>query len=211
MRVTITGGLLPTFLFSRKLKSMGFKKRKEKGYFFWYRHIDDDKTDKIKNIKHFCRCRLLRCMIIDDSMERSNNYRSVFLKRYKGLFCTGVYFCAYCNSPIRRSKMTVDHIVSVYNARTNPSYRHLLERLNIQNVNDIRNLAPSCFKCNRRKSSDGGLWIIRGYFGKSMVRVLLLEAVELIAGAAVLRYLYFFLHENVYPVIMDFITKYLIW
>lgn len=207
MKITITDGLLPTIFFKKGLEKMRFHSKRKGTNFYWEKSMSDDCLDKAKEIKRFCRRRLLHCSIIDDSMERSTHYRSDYLKKHKGLFGTGLYFCAYCHSPVRKHKMTVDHIVSVYNARTNKKYRRLLERLSIQNVNDVRNLAASCFKCNSRKSSDGGFWIVRGYFGKSMLRVLTTEAIELFLGAWLLRFLYDFLHANVYPVLLDFVVN----
>lgn len=189
---------------------MKFRSRRSGAKFYWEKRIDDDRLDKAKEIKRFCRRRFLRCLIIDDSMERSTHYRADYLKKHKGLFGMGLYFCAYCHSPVRKHKMTVDHIVSVYNARTNKKYRSLLEHLSIQNVNDVRNLAASCSKCNSRKSSDGGFWIVQGYFGKSMLRVLITEAIELILGAYLLRFLYDFLYENVYPVLLNLVVTYFI-
>ncbi len=210
MRITITDGFLPTIFFKKSLEKMKFRPKKKGIKSYWEKHIDDDRLDKAKEIKRFCRHRFLGCLVIDDSMERSTHYRSDYLKKHKGFLGTGLYFCAYCHSPVRKHKMTVDHIVSVYNAKTNPKYRNFLERLSIQNVNDVRNLASSCFRCNSRKSSDGGLWIVKGYFGKSMIRVLITEAVELILGAYFLRFLYDWLHTNVYPVLMNWVLTYII-
>lgn len=209
MRVTVTGGFLPTVFFKGSLKKMRFHPKRKGMRFYWEKHIDDCYSDKLREIKRFCRRRFLRCMMIDDNMERSTHYRSDYLKKHRGVFGTGLYFCAYCHSPVRKSKMTVDHIVSVYNARTNIKYRNLLERLGIQNVNAPRNLTASCSKCNARKSSDGGFWIIRGFFGRSMIRVLATEIIELICGGLLLHFLCDFLYANVYSLLMNWFLTYL--
>ena len=36
----------------------------------------------------------------------------------------------------------------------------------ISDINDVKNLVPSCEKCNSKKGSKMGLWLIRGDIGK---------------------------------------------
>lgn len=35
----------------------------------------------------------------------------------------------------------------------------------IRNVNDVRNLVPSCHRCNSKKRDKTGLWYLRGVLG----------------------------------------------
>ena len=38
--------------------------------------------------------------------------------------------------------------------------------IGIDNVNDVRNLAPACRKCNIKKGRKTGIWIIKAIVGK---------------------------------------------
>lgn len=162
----------------------------------WQRHIDDSDKDELKKVRKFCRRKFLKYDFIDDSMDRSTNYRSNFFKNRKGLFGSEVYVCAYCGRFLTKKNVCVDHIVPVYRAKNDDFYRRLLSLRHIKNVNDIRNLAPSCNKCNSKKSAYGGFWIIRGWFGRSAWRVIVKEIVFLLCGSVLLYYMYWFLREN---------------
>lgn len=93
--------------------------------------------------------------------SRSSTYRDRFLKEVKG-----PYRCRYCNRKISKDYMMVDHIVPVDRAKRSKIARFLLKVQNISDVNEIKNLAPSCRKCNNKKSNKMGLWFIRGILGK---------------------------------------------
>lgn len=181
-------------LFLRKrLMSIGFSFKTDNGEKFFQKHIDDNKSDEIKKVKRFCRRKLLKYRLIDDSMDRSTNYRNNFFKSCKGIFGTNVYVCAYCGKFLKKSKVRVDHIIPVYKAKNYKFYRKLLSLRGIKNVNDIHNLTPSCEKCNSKKSADTGLWIIKGLLGRSPYYVIFKELIWLIAGSILLYYLYFFI------------------
>ena len=51
-------------------------------------------------------------------------------------------------------------------------------------VNDISNLAPACRRCNRRKGSKGGLWIIRGRFWRVCLPIYTVLRLACLAGVA---------------------------
>ncbi len=208
MRAVIITGPLRRFFFKRKIKGKGFYYIKDKNGKYFRRHIDDDKTELIKEIKHFCRRRLLRLYLQDDSMDRRSAYRNTFFKNNKGFL--GLYFCAYCGRPMRKRKVKVDHIVPVYLAGNSLFYRGLLERRGIKTVNDARNLAASCFECNARKGSRGGIWVLRGILGKSTARTLFRELFLLLAGGIVLYYLTDFLYVNIYQTVAPSIYNFLV-
>lgn len=92
--------------------------------------------------------------------ERSANYRTVFFQRTQG-----PYRCRYCNKQIKKSDVFVDHIIPVSQAQKRNSARALLSIHGCSNVNDIKNLAPACRRCNLKKSDKMGLWILRGHLG----------------------------------------------
>ena len=78
----------------------------------------------------------------------------------------GILYCRYCGRRLSRKYLQVDHIVPVSRTKKGGISRFLLEIRGIRNVNDIRNLAPSCGKCNRKKADHLGIWYIRGMLGK---------------------------------------------
>jgi 5-methylcytosine-specific restriction endonuclease McrA len=53
--------------------------------------------------------------------------------------------CAYCGKTIKLKDMQVDHIVPV---RAHPYYKQAVD------INDIKNLNPSCRRCNHYKRAD---------------------------------------------------------
>lgn len=178
----------------KRLKAMRFSWKKDEKR--WQRHIDDSNRDELKKVRKFCRRKFLKYDFVDDSMDRSTNYRNNFFKSRKGIFGSGIYVCAYCGRFLTKKRVCVDHIIPVYRAKNDDFYRKLLSFRHIKNVNDIRNLAPSCNKCNSKKSANGGFWIIRGWFGRSSWRVIIKEIILLVLGSVVLYYLYYFLKEN---------------
>lgn len=103
----------------------------------------------------------IRYHIYDSCWERSGNYRSVFLSRTKG-----PYRCRYCNRRLKTEHMEIDHIIPVAKVKKSFWARRLLKMQGVSNVNDIRNLAPSCTRCNARKKDRMGIWFLRGMLGK---------------------------------------------
>ncbi len=65
--------------------------------------------------------------------------------------------------------MQVDHIVPVHAVQTSPKARFYLQMLGCSTVNDIKNLAPSCPRCNKRKGSKMGVWVWKGIMGRHML------------------------------------------
>lgn len=191
MKIRIYMGFFRRVIYKRRMKQMRFYLKNDNGVKYYQRRIDNKDEYSIKEVKKFCRVRFLGYSLIDDSMERSSSYRTKFFKERKGIFGSNIYVCAYCGRFMHKRKTKVDHIVSVYKAGNVGIYRKILALRGIKNVNDIRNLAPSCNKCNARKSSYGGFWVIRGMFGRSWLRVILKEFVLIILGGITLYWLYF--------------------
>lgn len=187
---------------------MGFRLKKDSNGMLWQKHINDEKRDELKKVKKFCRKHFLKYGFIDDSMERSTDYRRRFFKEQRGVFGTKIYICAYCGRFLTKKNVRVDHIIPVYKAANSGFYRTLLSLRRIKNVNDVRNLTASCEKCNSRKSAKGGLWVIRGWFGRSPVRIIIKEILLLLLGSTALYYLYIFIKENIYDSFIFKITEY---
>lgn len=80
-----------------------------------------------------------------------------------------VYRCVYCGCIHKKDKITVDHLIPVYKVEQS-SYRNifrkLLSAMKIDNINSDRNLVPACRRCNSKKGSKTGFWIVRGLLGK---------------------------------------------
>ena len=107
---------------------------------------------KWKNIKYRC---------YEERWNRSSDYRKKFLNATKP-----PYRCRYCNRYLKTEYMVVDHIIPVDKAKSSTKAKNLLALQGIKNVNDVKNLAPSCYDCNSRKGAKMGLWFIRGILGK---------------------------------------------
>lgn len=103
----------------------------------------------------------IRYRYYEERWARSPDYRKVFFETYKG-----PYQCRYCGRRLNRNAVTVDHIVPVAQVKKSPRARALLTIRGIDNVNDPRNLAPACPRCNYRKKDKMGLWVVRGILGK---------------------------------------------
>ncbi len=191
MRVRVYTSLLARLLYGRKLREMRFYPKKDESGRFFQRHIDDKDRQTLRAVKRYCRHRLLRCSISDDRMIRSSNYRNIFFKNNAGIFGGGEYYlCAYCGKLLTRKKVRVDHIIPVYLAVNSMKYRRILNLKGIKTVNDPRNLTASCAKCNGRKSSDGGIWVIKGYFGRLWYRVVFRELIALAVGGMIFYLLF---------------------
>ena len=115
----------------------------------------------IKKIGRKASFRNIKHRIYSKQWSRSGNYRNIFIKNNQP-----PYRCRYCNKPLKEEQMTVDHIIPVYQAKTSMNARAMLGLLNIKDVNDIKNLAPACNRCNKKKDSRMGKWMIRGFLGK---------------------------------------------
>lgn len=107
----------------------------------------------------------------DTKYDRSDNYRSKYLKKHKGVL--GFYTCAYCGRIISKKNMQVDHIFPVGMAKNTFSgklYVFLNSTLHptqsSQGVNGTWNTCSACHTCNGKKSDAGGFWCVRGYLGK---------------------------------------------
>ncbi len=197
MRIKIYTGFIRRQLLKRKLTAMGFDLRKDSGGKYFYRLVDNKDKNELKRLDKFCRRRSLNYTFTDETTERSASYRNNFFRENRGIFGSGIYMCAYCGRLMGKGTTRVDHIIPVQKARTSKFYQRILKLRGIKNVNDVRNLAPSCDRCNSRKSAYGGLWVIRGMFGRAWIRVLIKELIMLVCGGIALYYWYGFLHGMV--------------
>lgn len=118
----------------------------------------------------------------DSRWERSSNYRVVFFSHNKP-----PYRCRYCHRKLSEGTTVVDHLIPVAKAKTSVHARNILALCGASDVNDYRNLVPSCWKCNRKKSDHMGTWVVRGFLGKYKLFWIVKRTVK-IAAIAVIVY-----------------------
>lgn len=146
--------------------------------------------DKIKRIKKYCNKRNLNYNLINSNYERGSAYRRTFFSANKGIH--EHYFCAYCGRYIPKEKITVDHIIPIYSVKYSPTKQKILKLIGINNINCEKNLTPACFSCNRKKGTRGGIWSIRGMFGKNQYFWILRH----IICFSLLNYLLYYIFSN---------------
>ena len=174
--VRVENGANKVFWYAGRLTRMGLVYDKHGAYRGRFA-----KLSEIKKIERFCKRKHLKYYIDNSYGKRSSDYRKVFFQNNPpGIF--DLYMCAYCGMPVKKSKITVDHVFPVGQTSKNVFLQWFLGFLGINDVNDPANLVPACEKCNNRKGKKMGIWVIRGFFGKSkilwfirwIIRVLLL-------------------------------------
>ena len=101
--------------------------------------------------------------------ERSDDYRKKFFESNKGILSSGIYHCSYCGKILTKKNVSVDHLIPVHRVKRFSLARLIMLYNGINDVNDIRNLVPSCKRCNSKKGSKMGLWLYRGNIGKHFI------------------------------------------
>lgn len=116
-------------------------------------------------IEKICKHNHIKYQLAGDYGQRSTDYRYIFFKNNPPpLF--NKYFCSYCGSLIQKDKITVDHLYPVDAVKKNPILQKKLKKKGYKSVNDVRNLVPACYACNKSKSASLGKWIIKGKIGR---------------------------------------------
>ena len=98
--------------------------------------------------------------------ERSDDYRKNFLRYNQGIFRSGNYHCSYCGKILTRKKLRVDHLIPIHKVKKFGVGRIFMFFDGISDINDVKNLVPSCERCNSKKGAKMGFWLIRGNIGK---------------------------------------------
>ena len=122
---------------------------------------------------------------IDNEMGRRRaDYRRRFFSSHTPDIGS-LYICVYCGKWMSRENTTVDHLYPVGRVARDLSLQKKLSKKGIQNINDPKNLVPSCRSCNNRKKDSMGLWILKGHLGQCkwlwFLRYLLRSAVIALA------------------------------
>ena len=74
--------------------------------------------------------------------------------------------------------MQVDHIVPIDRMKKSALTRKIMKLFGIVNVNDSKNLASACSRCNARKGNNGGIWIVKGYLGQFRLYWILVRIIQ---------------------------------
>lgn len=166
--IKISNGKNKTYNLKDSLLKEQFKfTKKPYGKSYWEKKIDNNlKGDEYsKTIEFYFKEKGLRVLTLYPEDRRSNDYRKAFLEGNKGIHRH--YFCAYCGTILNENSLTVDHIIPIDRTSKSRFLKWILRKFNIEDINDIKNLTPSCRRCNSRKGSKVGLsWIVRGLMGR---------------------------------------------
>lgn len=160
MIIRIRNGKNTTYDYRRELFEDGFKlERKAYGKSYFELHVEDD--NMVNQIKGKYGALHLNVEIVPDSLVRNNKYRDMYFKTYPA----EEYRCVYCGKILSKVETTIDHIYPVDKANTIADKKYI-EKNGLSGINDIMNLVPSCRKCNSKKHTKTGLWILRAKVGK---------------------------------------------
>jgi len=111
------------------------------------------------------RWRNFKAVIFKDRYNRNSNYRKAFFDSRPD---DDSFRCVYCGKIVPKQYVTVDHVVPVHHAKRYASAKLALKLKGCDSVNDIGNLVPSCFKCNKKKGSDYNIvYVIRSIYGEN--------------------------------------------
>lgn len=147
-----------TFYFDFRLRMYGLTRDGSR----YTGHVSRRKMGKIER---YCRRKHLKYYIDNEYGKRSSNYRQIFFQNSIPAFGS-YYFCAYCGFPVRKDKVTVDHLYPNAKAQKSLGIQHWMKLMGIPDVNSPKNLVPACRRCNQHKAAKMGIWIFAGYIGK---------------------------------------------
>lgn len=178
MLLIVSNQYRDTYKYRRKLSDFGLRFENGK----WRLQTSDENLED--TIYRFCRRKHLHFESIKDKYVRSNDYRKNFMKQYKkhdGIF----YRCAYCGKKLQAHQMTVDHIISIDKVQHSAKYRLYMKLFGLNSINDTRNLAPACEKCNKSKSNKVRGYLIQGMTGRTYRGVIIRRWVKFFLFVAV--------------------------
>lgn len=164
-----------------------------------YYRIKTDNEAVRKKITRKLRFHNIKHRVYDSNYTRSSSYRKKFIEAYPP-----PYRCAYCGRFLTLNKMQVDHVIPVNKAKSSPKARRILKKKGIQNVNDLKNLVPSCSRCNEKKGTKMGWWVVKGYFWNKFPIYMIDWFVKLLLFVLVIWIIYYAYHNN--PLVHDVIN-----
>mgnify|MGYP003504843294 CR=1 FL=1 len=159
--VVIDNGHSKTFIYKDDIKKMGFKY--DANCQNWQKEINTE--EELNDVELYCGKRGLA--VISPFTKRSNNYRDIFFENTPPVDKRERYRCVYCGRKLKRNKVSVDHLISVYRSQISQKSRNKLRKMNCTSVNDVKNLVPSCRHCNSSKGYWLYPWIWMAKIGKN--------------------------------------------
>ena len=159
--VVIDNGHSKTFIYKDDIKKMGFKY--DANCQNWQKEINTE--EELNDVELYCGKRGLA--VISPFTKRSNNYRDIFFENNPPVDKRERYRCVYCGRKLKRNKVSVDHLISVYRSQISQKSRNKLRKMNCTSVNDVKNLVPSCRHCNSSKGYWLYPWIWMAKIGKN--------------------------------------------
>ena len=109
------------------------------------------------------RLRFYTAYWFDEKWDRGRGYKKKWILKNPA----EEYHCVYCNRKIPYNSITLDHVVPIYAAKQSRVLQKILEARKFENIDDERNLVPSCYACNKLKGkSTSFFWSIRAFLGR---------------------------------------------
>lgn len=162
MFLEVSNGINSTYKYRYDLHEDGFAFENNKWKI-------EGKKKELKRFKKKYRKKGLSCIMYDNNVVRSTDYRKNFFQKNKGLriFHKKYYRCAYCGKLVKKDCITVDHIIPVHKSQRSLIAKMLMKMFRIKNINEYENLTPSCSKCNSKKGSKLAVkYLYNGVTGK---------------------------------------------
>lgn len=119
-----------------------------------------------KEAKRFvrkARLHLFYAYYYDQIWERGKGYKKKWIIKNPA----DTYRCVYCHRKIPYKSITIDHVVPIHAAKQSRILQYILKARGFDNIDDERNLVPSCWRCNSLKGkSTSMIWIIKAFLGR---------------------------------------------
>lgn len=146
------------------LASVGFTfNKRSAGNSFYEKEMTEEKASDWET---FAKKNKLNIDIIPKEYMRSTDYRDTYFKNNRPVV-EAKYRCAYCGKKIPFRETTIDHIFPINKLCYDPSVRKRAARWGINGANEEKNLVTACKSCNSKKGTKMGIWIYKGFLGKS--------------------------------------------
>lgn len=159
--VRVFDGKRKTYRYRKDLKRLGFRFDSKPEAHWWAEAGEDE----VPGLEEWCFQRRLE--IETPFSKRSTDYRKVFFGANGPNCGRERYFCAYCGLPVHQDLITVDHLIAVKQAQRSRFYLEKLRQWGCGSVNEAQNLVACCKRCNSRKGTKAGIWVLRGLVGRS--------------------------------------------
>lgn len=157
--VAVHNGRNKTFWCAPRLRFYGLQREKDD------RYVGEVTGRTYEKLKNYCKRKGLIFHTNNEYGERSSDYRRTFFQNNKPIV-QNCYFCAYCGKLLSKKKVTVDHLFPVSKVSRDIRLQKKMARMGIYGLNEKKNLVAACMKCNRRKGTHMGKWIIKGRIGR---------------------------------------------